>query len=167
MRREPGAGLDRKPLPGVRIREGLSTSRGRAHCSRVARELVLEGGAGSDTLSGGLEADVFNFDHSDVGLTLMTDRILDLNFAEGDTIDLSHIDANSLLADDQAFVFVSSFSKVAGQATLTYVAGTNTTTLRLEINGDGKADFAIAGDHAASGDNTFTGGGGTDGGWVL
>ncbi len=130
---------------------------------------ILAGGAGSDTLTGGLGADTFLFTNADIGARLATDRILDLNFADGDVIDLSGIDANSLLADDQAFTFVAGFTKVAGQATLTYVAGTNITTLRVDINGDGKADFAIAitGDHTASGGNLYTGGGDTDGGWVL
>jgi hypothetical protein len=64
---------------------------------------------------------------------------------------------------------VAGFTKVAGQATLTYVAGTNITTLRVDINGDGKADFAIAitGNHTAGSGNLYTGGGDTDGGWVL
>jgi Ca2+-binding RTX toxin-like protein len=130
---------------------------------------ILAGGAGSDTLTGGLGADTFLFTNADIGARLATDRILDLNFADGDVIDLSGIDANSLVGGDQAFSFVAGFTKVAGQATLTYVAGTNITTLRVDINGDGKADFAIAitGNHTAGSGNLYTGGGDTDGGWVL
>ena len=88
---------------------------------------------------------------------------------DGDVIDLSGIDANSLLAGDQAFSFVGKFTKAAGQATLAYSVAKNVTTLSVDINGDGKADYAIAitGNHTATTGNLYTGGADTDGGWVL
>jgi Ca2+-binding RTX toxin-like protein len=130
---------------------------------------TLIGGAGADSLTGGLGADTFLFTDADIGVKLVTDRVLDLNFADGDVIDLSGIDANSLLASDQAFSFVTKFTKTAGQAVLTYSAGKNVTTLSVDINGDGKADYAIAitGDHRGTTGNLYTGPGDTDGGWVL
>ncbi|MDP2258807.1 MAG: hypothetical protein Q8J89_03720, partial [Caulobacter sp.] len=84
-----------------------------------------------------------------------------------DVIDLSGIDANSLLGGDQAFSFVSKFTKVAGQAVVTFAGGV--TTVSLDIDGDGKADhrIAITGDHRGTTDNLYTGGGDIDGGWVM
>ena len=94
---------------------------------------VLDGGAGSDTLSGGkgvdrlsggLDADKFDFNaivDSIVGAD--RDLVLDFNRGEGDRIDLSTIDANTLLSGNQVFAFVgsASFSGAAGQ--LRAVAG--------------------------------------------
>lgn len=127
---------------------------------------VLAGG-GADSLTGGLGADTFLFTNADIGAKLTTDCILDLNFAEGDVIDLSDIDANALIGGNQAFSFVAGFTKVAGQAVVTFAAGV--TTVAFDVNGDGKADhrIAITGDYTATTGNLYTGGGDTDGGWIL
>jgi Ca2+-binding RTX toxin-like protein len=127
----------------------------------------LIGGAGADNLTGGLGADTFAFSSADIGAKVETDRILDLVFADGDVVDLSGIDANINLGGDQAFAWVTKFSKVAGQALMTYANGV--TTIALDVNGDGKADFkiAITGDHTGTKGNLHTGGADTDGGWVL
>jgi hypothetical protein len=89
---------------------------------------------------------------------LETDTILDLIAAEGDIIDLSDIDANTTLAGDQAFTLVSAFTKQAGQLTLAYTASVNSTTLRVDVNGDGKVDYQVK----ITGDVT-----GDSAGWVL
>ena len=127
----------------------------------------LIGGAGGDTLSGGMGADTFVFSGADLGARVETDRILDLVFADGDVVDLSAIDANSILGGNQDFVWVTKFSKAAGQALMTYANGV--TTIALDVNGDGKADFkiAITGDHTGTKGNLYTGLGDTDGGWIL
>lgn len=66
----------------------------------------LIGGANADRLAGGSEADVFAFlDKSDSSRT-SADTILDFNGRAGDRIDLTAIDANELLAGDQAFRFM-------------------------------------------------------------
>jgi uncharacterized delta-60 repeat protein len=67
---------------------------------------TLTGGAGTDKLVGGLGADTFDFNaitESLVGAGLR-DIITDFSTAQGDKIDLSTIDANSVLATDQAFL---------------------------------------------------------------
>lgn len=93
---------------------------------------VLNGFEGADTLVGGRGNDLFKFTVVEKG-----DVIAD--FTKGDRIDLSGIDANSLVAKDQAFSWIggSSFSGAAGQ--LRYSGG----LLEGDINGDGVADFSV------------------------
>lgn len=104
---------------------------------------VLTGGGGKDSLTGGSGADAFIFTALTDSSMAALDLITDFNWADGDTIDLSRIDANSALAGDQAFGFVTAFSKQAGQATLSYNATTNTTSFSGDVNGDGVADFVL------------------------
>jgi serralysin len=74
-----------------------------------------------------------------------------------DRINLSALDADANTAGDQAFLQVAAFTGAAGQLRLTYDAGAQQTTLAVDVNGDGLADFAllIAGEHLSAG------------GWVL
>ncbi len=132
----------------------------------------LYGGAGEDSLTGGAGADTFAFSaldmrRSSLGQAAEKDKILDLSFAANDRIDLSAIDANTGLDGDQAFSFVSKFTKLAGQAVMTLSGGI--TTLQLDVDGDGKADLmiAITGNVTATTANLYTGGGDVNGGWVL
>ena len=135
---------------------------------------TLSGGAGQDRLTGGSGADAFVFSDADIrrtgpgfGLAADKDQILDLSFVANDRIDLSAIDANAILADDQAFTFVTRFTNVAGQATVKASGGK--TLLQLDVDGDGKADLLIEinGNITATTTNLYTGGGDTDGGWIL
>jgi serralysin len=93
---------------------------------------VLNGFEGADTLIGGAGDDVFQFSHLE-----KLDRIMD--FAAGDKIDVSALDAVAGTAGDQAFTFIGSgaFTKVAGQ--LRYSNG----IVQGDVNGDGIADFAV------------------------
>jgi serralysin len=134
----------------------------------------LYGGLGNDSLLGGNGADAFVFGQESVGRTMLAqprdvDKILDLSFVAGDRIDLSGIDANALVAGDQAFSFVAKFTKAAGQAVLVFNATKNTTALLVDVDGDGKADFTLVANGNLTGTtgNLYTGGGDTDGGWVL
>ena len=68
------------------------------------------------------------------------DRITD--FAAGDVLDLSAIDANvNTSGTNEAFVRVANFSGVAGQFTLAF--GCGTTTLLGDTDGNGLADFSV------------------------
>jgi Ca2+-binding RTX toxin-like protein len=106
---------------------------------------VLEGGAGMDRFYGGTGADTFLFRDGDfAGMTSGTaDRIHDFSQVDGDKLDFSNVDANTLLGGDQAFSFIgnAAFGHHAGelryyqQSGVTYVAG--------DTNGDGVADFAV------------------------
>ena len=118
---------------------------------------VLVGGAGQDTLTGGAGADGFFFTALTDSTSAAPDKITDFSWADGDYINLSQIDANSALAGDQAFSFVNSFTKQAGQATLTYDAASNTSTFSADVDGDGIADFVLQ----------VTGQQDTSHGWVL
>ena len=101
---------------------------------------TLDGGAGKDEVAGGLGADRFVFKPGDPA---SGDKIADFSHAEGDSIDLSQIDAVSGGGDDPfAFIGAGAFSHVAGQ--LHYVVTATGVTVQGDIDGDGKADFSIA-----------------------
>jgi Ca2+-binding RTX toxin-like protein len=109
---------------------------------------TLQGGSGQDMLTGGTGNDKFVFESGDTSPAHATaDHILD--FATGDHVDLHFIDANTTLANNQAFHFVATaaFSHTAGE--LHYSTGGGVTWIEGDTNGDGTADFAIylAGNH--------------------
>jgi predicted extracellular nuclease/Ca2+-binding RTX toxin-like protein len=133
---------------------------------------TLDGGAGDDSLTGGVGADrMTGGDGADrfiivtdqirssaLRQTIETDTITDVDFSEGDIIDLSALDD---------LLFVGAFSQSAGEATLTYDSGTNVTTFRLDTDGDGKADYAIR--LTGEVDDTVLTGGEPEGtgGWLI
>jgi len=104
---------------------------------------VLTGGGGKDTLAGAGGNDRFVYlatGDSTVGAN--ADRITDLN--AGDILDLSGIDANAnTVGTNEAFAQVAAFSNVAGQFTLAFDGGSNTTTLLGDTDGNGVADFSV------------------------
>ena len=93
-------------------------------------------------MRGGGGNDVFRFDNAADSNPVATDTIED--FAAGDKIDLSRIDANSSLAGDQSFNFIgnAAFGSHAGELRAENLAGT---TWRIEgdTDGDGAADFEL------------------------
>jgi len=126
----------------------------------------IYGGAGSDRMTGGAGADTFFFTAlTDSGagfsgfinnvtmsvLSGLGKRDIITDFTPGtDKIDLSAIDANKHLANDQGFMFLGnnkSFTHKAAQliARQYNVAGTanDKTIIYGDVNGDGRADFQI------------------------
>jgi Ca2+-binding RTX toxin-like protein len=102
---------------------------------------TLNGGGNADTLTGGTQNDIFQFTALGDSAPVTADRITD--FAAGDKLDVSAIDANSSVGGDQAFHFAAAFTHVAGEYTLAYDAGTNTTTVLFDTNGDAVANMTI------------------------
>ena len=103
---------------------------------------TLIGGAGADGLWGGFGNDTFVFQDTTDSLIGARDQIRD--FSSGDLIDLSGIDANSAVADDQAFTFVGSngFSGTAGELRA-YQTSNAEWIVEGDTDGDGDADFQI------------------------
>jgi len=108
---------------------------------------TLRGGVGLDRLTGGVGADRFVFERViEFGGTTATtcDVVTDFSHAQGDTIVLSPIDANTRTPDvDDAFTFIgiAAFHGVAGE--LRYTASGANTLVLGDVNGDGQADFAL------------------------
>lgn len=102
---------------------------------------LLVGGSGNDFLVGGAGADTFRFTSiSDSRVGSLRDVIDDFRpGSEGDVIDLSSIDANTLRSGNNAFSFIgkAGFSGTAGE--LRYSG----TIISGDVNGDGRADFEI------------------------
>ncbi|WPB83926.1 FG-GAP-like repeat-containing protein [Sediminicoccus rosea] len=96
----------------------------------------LDGGLGWDRLTGGTGADVFVFRSI---AEADGDVVTDFGRADGDRYDLRAIDADTLLAGNQAFAWIGGarFGGVAGQ--LRFADG----ALQGDVNGDGVADFGI------------------------
>jgi Ca2+-binding RTX toxin-like protein len=104
---------------------------------------LIIGGGGQDSLTGGAGADTFRYDSVSDSPAGATDLIGD--FLSGtDKVDLSRIDANSLLAGDQAFSWIgaSAFSGAAGELRVRDEGGYR--YVEGDTNGDGNADFSIA-----------------------
>ena len=102
---------------------------------------TLIGGAGADALTGGAGADRFVFKMLTDSTNGVRDTIVDFRRSEGDKIDLSAIDAKSGVAGDQAFTFVSYYTKRPGEVMVAfekdhYVA-------KADLNGDGASEFML------------------------
>jgi hypothetical protein len=102
----------------------------------------LTGGAGADTLVGGAGSDKFIFLATGDSTAAATDIIRDFHHADHDVIDLSAIDANTLVDGDQAFlapVQTASFHNVAGELIEFRQGGQ--VVVSGDVNGDGISDF--------------------------
>ena len=112
--------------------------------SALAGDDTLIGGAGTDKLTGGLGADTFKFNSvSDSGITAKTrDTITDFKSTQNDKIDLSGIDANSVVADDQAFTFINN-AAFSADATGQLRFDSTTGILYGSTNADTNAEFSI------------------------
>jgi serralysin len=104
---------------------------------------IIDGGKGADILTGGAGADTFDFNLStDSAVGVTADRITDFSQIGFDKIDFSTIDADTTLANDQAFIFIGNdiaFSNVPGQLRF----NTADNSVYGDTNGDGTAEFQV------------------------
>jgi Ca2+-binding RTX toxin-like protein len=105
-------------------------------------DTVTGGYGGGDTLNGGLDADRFLFLNADVGPGWVETWIFDFLTTEGDEINFANIDANADKAGNQAFKVVGTLTK-AGQMTMTYDSGANSTRIEGQLDSDPAVDFAL------------------------
>jgi len=101
----------------------------------------IEGRGGGDVLRGGAGSDLFIYRALSDSTAAARDRIMD--FAAGDLIDLSALDANSIAGGMQQFQLISSGAAftAAGQLRITQTGAI--ALVEGDSNGDGIADFAI------------------------
>ena len=112
----------------------------------------LQGGEGADTLTGGTESDVFYYLVDYYSPPAGYDTITDFQTAF-DTIDLSSVDANSLLAGNQAFNTNGTSTNTPGDLWIAHYGGIGSIGNYMiygDVNGDGNADLQIL-VHLASG----------------
>jgi Ca2+-binding RTX toxin-like protein len=116
---------------------------------------ILYGGAGADALIGGLGADSFRYNSvNDSPAGIGMDILIDFQGGVGDQINLSTIDANALVAGNQAFTYIGGAAfTAAGQ--LRYAGG----TLSGSTDADAAPEFQI---QLLGGPALSVGGPGTD-----
>jgi serralysin len=104
----------------------------------------LEGGAGNDRLTGGAGSDTFVFAKA---ADARGDSVTD--FAYGDLLDLSKIDARSDRAGDDSFAFVTgAFTKHAGELHVELADGAYLVSGDLDGNGSTDFSFSVQSSHA-------------------
>jgi Ca2+-binding RTX toxin-like protein len=105
---------------------------------------IIVGGLRGDTLTGGGGNDIFRYNSVEDSNSTERDGIQDFN--AGDLIDLSRIDANTLLDGDQVFTFVgnAAFSKTAGELRFENLSnGGPIWLVQGDTDGDGVSDFEV------------------------
>ncbi len=103
---------------------------------------ILIGGAGKDVLTGGKGADIFVFQFASDSTVKGNGRdvIQDFNRKQGDKIDVSAIDP---LNGSGVFDFIGKAKFSGEEGELRYQKTGGKTLISGDIDGDGKADFAI------------------------
>ncbi|MEA3002943.1 MAG: serralysin [Sphingomonadales bacterium] len=103
---------------------------------------ILSGGLGHDTLTGNGGNDLFLYRNLAESTFAGRDGIQD--FSLNDVIDLSKIDANSLIAGDQAFSFIgtSAFGNHAGELRFENSSGP-IWLVQGDVDGNGESDFEL------------------------
>ncbi len=111
---------------------------------------ILAGGKGRDDLFGNQDSDTFDFNRikDSTRGAHGRDTIWDFNETDGDVIDLSDIDARPGGADN-AFKFIGLQDFHGRKGELRVIDKGTSVLVQADVNGDGKADFAILVKHVA------------------
>ena len=127
----------------------LEGNQGYDNCSAV-EATTCSSGVPATTAVGPQGADRFDYNAIEESTREARDIIRDFHHAEGDLIELADIDANTMVAGDQAFAFIatSAFTGIAGE--LRYKTAGGNATIFGDVNGDSLADFAVALDTVTS-----------------
>lgn len=135
---------DANVLSGLSGDDHLSGKAGNDRLSGGFGRDILEGGAGADTLFGGAGADVFIWRHiSETGIQGATsDLVRDFSRKEGDVLNLAGIDANELVAGNQAFTFVGQ-DPFTGPGQIRYIQVAGETRLLLNTDHDSAPEAVI------------------------
>lgn len=110
----------------------------------------LFGGRGADKLQGDGDMDFFQFKNRSDSTVATSGRDTILDFTSEDKIDLSGIDANTIVDGNQAFGFIGTGAFTGRNAEVRYEKKASDTYIYGDVNGDGKADFAIHLDDAVT-----------------
>jgi Ca2+-binding RTX toxin-like protein len=103
---------------------------------------LIHGNLGADFLYGGGGADMFRIDKTAESSFSAADQIFD--FTPGtDRIDLSRIDANTLVEGNQAFTWVGSGPSAGAGSLRAYSYTGGAWIVEGDTNGDGQADLMI------------------------
>ena len=102
---------------------------------------IFYGGKGADTFTGGGGGDIYRYVAATDSTAAAQDRILD--FAQGDRIALSEIDANAHSAGRDAFTFIGADAFTGRAGELRIVGAGSQWTVEADVNGDGAADFVL------------------------
>jgi VCBS repeat-containing protein len=105
---------------------------------------IIFGGARGDTLTGGAGNDIFVYRKASDSNSTERDGIQDFNL--GDLIDISMIDANTLIEGDQAFDFIGSkrFTNTAGELRFENISlGGPVWIVQGDTDGNGQSDFEV------------------------
>jgi Ca2+-binding RTX toxin-like protein len=140
---------------GSALNNVITGSTGVDTLNGLAGNDTLDGGAGNDTLNGGVGADVliggagadrFAFSvFTDTGTTATLRDIINDFVVASDRIDVSAIDANTGVANNQAFTWRGTAGiNGVGQLAMAYDSTTNTTIISGNVDTNLTADFAIA-----------------------
>jgi Ca2+-binding RTX toxin-like protein len=132
-------------LGGANGKDVLNGLNGNDILSGGAGNDVLTGGLGRDTMNGGTGSDRYVFTSLAESAFGANHDVLVYNRAEHDRIDLSRIDANSLVAGDQAFSFrgLGAFNGNAGELRYDIDDVPGQTVIECDVNGDKVADIQI------------------------
>lgn len=104
---------------------------------------LLIGGVNNDMLSGGTGIDTFDFNTVAESYAGATTRDEILDFQSTEVIDLSTIDAYSLVAGNQAFSFIGTGAFTAAGQLRFELDGAGNTIVQADVNGDLTADFEV------------------------